>query len=127
VIGCAGVYWPVDNTENIGLPIPGMTLKLVPKQGKLELRVKGGTVTPGCFGDPELTKTSFDEEGFFKMGDAVRFLDPNAPEKGLAFDGRVAEQFKLNTGTWVSAGTLRPKVVSAASPYVRDAVICGMN
>jgi feruloyl-CoA synthase len=127
VIGCTTAYWLVDDPKNIGLPLPGITLKLIPNLGKLELRVKGDTVTPGYFRDPQLTQASFDEEGFFKMGDAVRFIDPDVPEKGLAFDGRIAEQFKLSTGTWVSAGTLRTEIVSTASPYVRDVVICGLN
>ena len=127
VIGATTVYWPMEHTGTIGLPIPGVTLKLVPNGGKLELRIKGGTVTKGYFRDPDKTAASFDEEGYFKMGDAVRFVDPDHPEAGLAFDGRIAEEFKLVTGTWVSAGTLRTKVVTAASPWVRDAVICGLN
>ncbi len=127
VIGATGVYWPMENTGTIGLPIPGVTAKLVPNGDKLEFRVKGGTVTQGYFRDPEKTRDSFDEEGFFKMGDAVRFVDPDHPEMGLAFDGRVAEEFKLATGTWVSAGTLRTQIVSATSPFVRDAIICGLN
>ncbi|XOV87827.1 MAG: AMP-binding protein [Pseudomonadota bacterium] len=127
VIGATSVYWPMENTGTIGLPIPGITAKLVPNGDKLEFRVKGGTVTQGYFRDPEKTRDSFDEEGFFKMGDAVRFVDPEHPERGLAFDGRVAEEFKLITGTWVSAGTLRTQLVSATSPLVRDAIICGLN
>lgn len=127
VIGATSVYWPMENTGTIGLPIPGVTVKLVPNAGKLEFRIKGGTVTPGYFRDEEKTRAAFDEEGFFRMGDAVRFVDPERPESGLAFDGRIAEEFKLVTGTWVSAGTLRTQIVTAASPWVRDAVICGLN
>ncbi len=127
VLGATQVYWPMDHPDNIGLPLPGMTLKLVPNRGRLELRVKGGTVTPGYYRDPQKTAESMDEEGFFKMGDAVRFVDPANPEKGLAFDGRIAEQFKLDTGTWVSAGTLRDQVLSATSPYLRDVIVCGLN
>lgn len=127
VIGATSVYWPMENTGTIGLPIPGVIVKLVPNEGKLEFRIKGGTVTRGYFRDPGKTAGSFDDEGFFKMGDAVRFVDPARPEAGLAFDGRIAEEFKLATGTWVSAGTLRTQVVTATSPWVRDAIICGLN
>lgn len=127
VIGCLSVYWPMEDSNNLGLPIPGNFIKLVPNGSKLEIRVKGNTVTPGYYKDPQRTAASFDEEGFFKMGDAVRFIDPAEPTRGLAFDGRIAEQFKLSTGTWVSAGTLRTKIVAATSPYVSDAVICGLN
>jgi feruloyl-CoA synthase len=127
VIGCLNVYWPMEDSNNLGLPIPGNIVKLVPSGDKLEIRVKGNTVTQGYYKDPERTAESFDEEGFFKMGDAVRFIDPAQPARGLAFDGRIAEQFKLSTGTWVSAGTLRTQIVAATSPYVRDAVICGLN
>ncbi len=84
-------------------------------------------VTRGYLNDPQKTRESFDDEGFFKMGDAVIFTDPDDPVKGLCFAGRVAEEFKLLTGTWVSAGTLRADVVTAASPYLKDAVICGLN
>jgi feruloyl-CoA synthase len=127
VLGATQVYWPMDHPDNVGLPLPGITIKLVPNAGRLELRVKGGTVTPGYFRDPGKTAESFDEEGFFKMGDAVRFVDADRPEKGLAFDGRIAEQFKLDTGTWVSAGTLRVQVLTATSPYLADVVVCGLN
>lgn len=127
VLGATQVYWPMDHPDNIGLPLPGVTIKLVPNGGRLELRVKGGTVSPGYFHDPQKTEESFDEEGFFKMGDAVRFVDPDRPEKGLAFAGRIAEQFKLDTGTWVSAGTLRTQVLTATSPYLSDVIVCGLN
>ena len=127
VLGATQVYWPMDHPGNVGLPLPGITIKLVPNGGRLELRVKGGTVSPGYFRDPEKTAESFDEEGFFKMGDAVRFVDSVRPEKGLAFDGRIAEQFKLDTGTWVSAGTLRTQVLTATSPYLSDVIVCGLN
>jgi len=127
VIGACNVYWPMENTGTIGLPIPGVSIKLVPNGSKLEFRIKGGTVTSGYFRDPEKTRESFDDEGYFKMGDAVRFVDADQPEAGLAFDGRVAEEFKLLTGTWVSAGTLRTQVISAASPFLRDVIICGLN
>ena len=127
VIGCCTVYWPMEGTGTIGLPIPGVEIKLAPNADKLEIRVKGSTVTPGYYRDEEKTRASFDSDGFFLMGDAVRFVDENNPVAGLAFDGRIAEEFKLMTGTWVSAGTLRTRIVSATSPYVRDVVICGLN
>ncbi|MCB1645064.1 MAG: AMP-binding protein [Pseudomonadales bacterium] len=127
VTGVTQVYWPMENPGTIGLPIPGVQIKLVPVGDKLEIRVKGGSVTRGYYKDPEKTASAFDEEGFFCMGDAVRFVDPERPEAGLAFDGRVAEEFKLLTGTWVSAGTLRTQVAGCCSPWVRDAIICGLN
>jgi feruloyl-CoA synthase len=127
VLGCLSVYWPMQEPGNIGLPVPGIEVKLVPNAGRLEIRVKGNAVTPGYLGDPDKSAARFDQEGFFLMGDAVRFLDPARPDRGLAFDGRIAEQFKLVTGTWVSAGTLRTQVVTATSPLIRDAVICGLN
>jgi feruloyl-CoA synthase len=109
----------------IGLPIPGVTLKLVPNGGKLEVRVKGPNITPGYFKQPELTVKVFDEEGFYLIGDAVRFADPEQPHLGLVFDGRVAEDFKLTTGTWVSVGTLRLKGVEKLAPLVQDIVVAG--
>lgn len=127
VLGATQVYWPMDHPDNIGLPLPGTTIKLVPNGGRLELRVKGDTVSPGYFRDPERTADSFDEEGFFRMGDAVRWVDPARPERGLAFDGRIAEQFKLDTGTWVSAGRLRTQVLTATSPLLSDLIVCGLN
>ena len=111
----------------IGLPLPGTTLKLVPSGDKLEVRVKGPTVASGYHKDPEKTAAAFDEEGFYKLGDAARFVDPEDPSKGLVFDGRVTEDFKLDSGTWVSVGTLRPDLVAACSPYVLDAVITGQD
>jgi feruloyl-CoA synthase len=89
--------------------------------------VKGPTVTSGYHNDPEKTAAAFDEEGFYKLGDACRFLDPDDPSQGLVFDGRVTEDFKLDSGTWVSVGTLRPDVVAACSPYVLDAVVTGQD
>jgi feruloyl-CoA synthase len=89
--------------------------------------VKGPTVTTGYHGDPEKTAAAFDEEGFYKLGDAARFVDDNDPAQGLVFDGRVTEDFKLDSGTWVSVGVLRPDLVAACSPYVQDAVIAGQD
>ena len=125
--GITVVHWEVERVGLIGLPLPGMTLKLAPSGDKLEVRVKGPTVTTGYHGDPEKTAAAFDEEGFYKLGDACRFVDPDDPAQGLIFDGRVTEDFKLSTGTWVSVGTLRPDVVAACSPWVFDAVITGQD
>jgi feruloyl-CoA synthase len=117
--------WQSKDSTNMGLPVPGVELKLVPNGGKLEARVKGPNVTPGYWRQPDLTAKSFDEEGFYKLGDAVKFEDPNDPGEGLLFDGRVAEDFKLSTGTWVSVGPLRARILSHFEPYVRDVVIAG--
>ena len=111
----------------IGKPAPGVTLKLVPNEGKLEARVKAVTVMPGYWRQPELTAKSFDEEGFYCLGDAFAYLDENNPDRGFRFDGRVSEDFKLDSGTWVSAGTLRAKFISAFAPWVQDIVLCGTN
>jgi feruloyl-CoA synthase len=102
-----------------------VSLKLTPNGGKLEVRVRGPNVTPGYWRQPEITQAAFDEEGFYKVGDALRFVDESRPELGLQFDGRVSENFKLLTGTWVSVGTLRIALVSACAPFVQDAVITG--
>lgn len=123
----SNVHWPNDTMGLIGLPLPGNTFKLVPAGDKQELRVKGVNVTPGYYRNEEKTKAAFDEEGFYRLGDAVRFVDPDAPEKGLAFDGRTAEEFKLANGTWVSAGKLRVQAVQAVNGALSDAVICGLN
>lgn len=124
---CLSRYWPCERNDVVGLPSPGAEIKLVPFGEKFELRVRGPGVTPGYLHDPEKTADSYDDEGYFKMGDAVRFADPEHPAAGLCFAGRVAEEFKLITGTWVSAGTLRADAVTAASPFVRDVVVCGLN
>ncbi|SNT12755.1 trans-feruloyl-CoA synthase [Noviherbaspirillum humi] len=109
----------------IGLPIPGVTLKLVPNGEKLEVRVKGPNVTPGYFRQPSLSAKAFDEEGFYLIGDAVRFVDPQQPELGLLFDGRVAEDFKLSSGTWVSVGAMRVKAIELMAPVAQDIAIAG--
>jgi len=118
---------PTANSTNMGTPVHGNVLKLVPNEGKLEMRVKGPNITPGYWRQPELTAKAFDEEGFYKLGDAFKFEDPSDVTKGLLFDGRVAEDFKLATGTWVSVGPLRAKLIDALSPYVRDVVIAGAD
>ncbi|HEX2559202.1 AMP-binding protein [Phenylobacterium sp.] len=125
--GITVVHWITERVGLIGLPLPGITLKLVPNGTKYEVRVKGPTVTRGYHNDPEKTAAAFDEEGFYSLGDAARFLDPAQPELGLVFDGRVTEDFKLDSGTWVSVGTLRPDLVAACSPYVMDIVVAGQD
>ncbi len=112
---------------NIGLPARGITLKLVPSEEKLEARLKGPNVTPGYWRDPDLSAAAFDEEGFYKLGDAFRFADPNDASKGFYFDGRIAENFKLNTGTWVSVGALRARFIDHFGEIVRDVVITGLD
>jgi feruloyl-CoA synthase len=119
------VHWLTEKVGLIGLPLPGITLKLVPNGTKLEVRVKGPTVTPGYLKRADLTKAAFDDEGFYSLGDAAKFVDENDPEKGLVFDGRVTEDFKLDSGTWVSVGTLRAQAIAAASPLIQDCVVCG--
>ena len=123
--GVTVVHWLTERVGLIGLPLPGITLKLVPNGTKLEVRVKGPTVTPGYLKRPDLTKAAFDDEGYYSLGDAAKFIDEEEPEKGLVFDGRVTEDFKLDSGTWVSTGTLRAQAVAAASPLIVDCVICG--
>ena len=111
----------------IGLPAAGNLVKLQPVGRKLEIRVKGAGVTPGYWRRPELTRAAFDDEGFYRLGDAVRLLDPEHPTRGLKFDGRIAEDFKLSSGTWVSVGPLRANLIQALSPFVQDVVITGLN
>ena len=119
--------WDFERPGNIGLPAPGVELKLVPNEGKLEARLKGPNITPGYWRRPDLTAGAFDEQGFYKIGDALKFVDENDPGKGLLFDGRLAEDFKLASGTWVSAGALRAQFVDHCAPLVRDAVIAGAD
>lgn len=119
------VHYPIDAPGVIGLPAPGAELKLVPAAGKEELRVRAPWVTPGYLGEAELTAAAFDEEGFYKTGDAGALVDPARPELGLRFAGRIAEDFKLTSGTWVHVGPLRVEVIAAAAPLVQDAVITG--
>ena len=109
----------------IGVPLPGMTVKLVPNGDKTEVRYHGPNVTPGYWRDAVQTAAAFDEEGFFCSGDAVKWLDPERPDLGFLFDGRVAEDFKLYTGTWVSVGPLRGRIVQEGAPYLQDVVIAG--
>ena len=120
-----GVHYAVDRAGIVGLPVPGCELKLLPAAGKLEARVRGPNVTPGYWGRDDLTKAAFDEEGYYRIGDALKFADPTKPELGLAFDGRIAEDFKLSTGTWVHVGATRVKLIAAGDPVIQDAVITG--
>jgi feruloyl-CoA synthase len=119
------VHFDIERAGVIGLPTPGCEVKLVPSGGKLEARVKGPNVTPGYLRSPELTKAAFDDEGYYRIGDALKFADPADPAKGLVFDGRVAEDFKLSTGTWVHVGAIRVKLIAAGNPVIQDAVITG--
>ena len=117
--------WESEHIGNIGLPLPGLELKLVPNEGKLETRMRGPNITPGYWRAPALTAAAFDEEGFYKIGDALKFADAAEPAKGLLFDGRIAEDFKLATGTWVSVGPLRMAFITQCAPLVRDVVLAG--
>ncbi|HUA51907.1 MAG TPA: feruloyl-CoA synthase [Candidatus Sulfotelmatobacter sp.] len=117
--------WETGRSGHIGVPAPGVDLKLAPVGDKLEARVRGPNVFPGYWRQPELTRTCFDDEGFWCMGDAVRFVDPSAPGRGLMFDGRLSEDFKLTSGTWVSVGPLRAAFIQHFAPLVRDVVIAG--
>jgi feruloyl-CoA synthase len=120
-------HFLLERAGNVGLPTPGVEMKLLPSGGKLELRVRGPNITPGYWKRPDLTAAAFDEEGFYKPGDAVRFADVNAPEKGVIFDGRLAEDFKLTTGTWVHVGALRVGALAACSPVLQDAAVAGAD
>jgi feruloyl-CoA synthase len=118
---------PQVNSGDLGLPCAGMRLKLVDTEGKTEVRYSGPNITPGYWRSPEATRDAFDDEGFFSTGDAVAWIDPSDIHRGLRFDGRIAEDFKLATGTFVSVGPLRAKVIAAGAPYVQDAVLTGIN
>nr|WP_299418496.1 feruloyl-CoA synthase [uncultured Emticicia sp.] len=111
----------------LGVPVAGMDVKLVPNGDKLEARYKAPNVTKGYWRNDEDTKKAFDEDGYYKTGDAVKFLDENNPDKGLVFDGRIAEDFKLSTGTWVNVGVLKAKVISKGSPIIQDVVLAGLD
>jgi feruloyl-CoA synthase len=119
------VHFHMERPGVIGLPVAGCELKLVPAGGKLEVRVRGAHVTPGYYQRPDLTAAAFDDEGFYRIGDAVKLADSSNPAKGIVFDGRVAEDFKLSTGTWVNVGALRTRLIAAADPVIQDAVITG--
>jgi feruloyl-CoA synthase len=119
--------WPQPRSGNVGLPCPGVSLKLVPMDGKFDARVKGPSVTPGYWNAPELTAKAFDAEGYYCFGDALRFADPDDPAQGFVFDGRTAENFKLDTGTWVNSGALRTGFIDHVGAAVRDVAIAGAD
>ena len=118
---------PDIRAGELGVPTPGMECKLVPVDGKIELRYRGPNITPGYWRASEATAESFDDEGFFCTGDAVQWIDPHDPHQGLRFDGRIAEDFKLVTGTFVSVGPLRARAIAAGAPYIQDVVVTGLN
>jgi len=121
------VYFPTAHAGNLGLPIPGTEVKLSPDQGKMGLSVKGPNVTPGYWKNPEATRKAFDADGFYEMGDAGKLVNAEVPEQGVAFDGRLAENFKLQSGTWVNVGMLRVAVIDQLRPLCMDAVVTGEN
>lgn len=118
-------HFPMDRAGNIGVPAPGVTLKLMPNGSKLEVRVAGPNVMAGYLSEPELSAAAFDDEGFYRIGDAVQLADPDDPAAGLLFDGRVSEDFKLTTGTWVNVGGLRTGLLAECSPVLQDLVVAG--
>jgi feruloyl-CoA synthase len=120
-----GVHFPIARAGVIGLPIPGTELKMLPNAGKLELRLRGPNITPGYFKHDDLTAEAFDEDGFYITGDAGKFADPDDASKGILFDGRIAEDFKLLTGSWVSTGVVRVGAISACTELIQDAVVTG--
>ena len=119
------VHYDIERAGVIGLPTPGVELKMVPNAGKMELRVRGPNVTPGYFKREDLTRAAFDADGFYRIGDAGRFADPDDPAKGIEFDGRIAEDFKLSSGTWVHVGALRIRAIAAGAPVIQDCVVTG--
>ncbi|RUR71508.1 feruloyl-CoA synthase [Variovorax guangxiensis] len=121
------VTGPDVKSGDVGLPAPGIELKLIEVDGKTEVRYRGPNITPGYWRAPEATAEAFDEEGFFSTGDAVKWIDEGNIHRGLRFDGRIAEDFKLATGTFVSVGPMRAKIIAAGAPYVQDAVLTGIN
>jgi feruloyl-CoA synthase len=122
-----GTYWDTERVGLIGLPFPGVELKMIPIGSKYELRLRGINVMPGYFGRPDLTKAAFDEEGFYCIGDAGVFVDPDDPLQGIIFAGRVVEDFKLTTGTFVHVGSLRTDAIAAATPVIQDALVAGQD
>ncbi len=119
--------WQSKDSTNMGVPVPGVELKLVPCDGKLEARLRGPNIMPGYWRQDELTAVAFDADGYYRLGDALKFQDPEDPGEGLLFDGRVAEDFKLATGTWVNVGPLRARLLAQLEPYARDVVIAGAD
>lgn len=123
----SSTHWATDQPGEIGLPAPGLQLKLIPVTDTYEARVKGPNVTPGYLGRPDLTEKAFDEEGFYRIGDTVSFLNPERPELGLRFTGRISENFKLANGTWVSIGNMRAAILAATRGVLLDIVVAGEN
>jgi len=119
------IHFPATRAGVIGLPVPGTELKMLPSGGKMELRLRGPCMTPGYFRRDDLTDDAFDEDGFYRTGDAGKFVDPDDPAKGILFDGRIAEDFKLLTGSWVSTGMVRVAAISACTEVIQDAVVTG--
>jgi feruloyl-CoA synthase len=120
-----GRMWDTADASNVGLPPPGVEVKLVPFEGKYEARLKGPSIMPGYWRQPELTAAAFDDEGFYRLGDSFAFENEKKPEKGLIYKGRIAEDFKLSTGTWVHVGPLRASLIEHFAPLVRDVVLAG--
>ncbi|MEQ9347903.1 MAG: feruloyl-CoA synthase [Thalassospira sp.] len=119
--------WAVNQAGSVGLPAVGLDVKLVPNGEKLEVRLKGPSITPGYWKQPDKTRESFDDEGYYLIGDALKFVDPDDTDRGFLFDGRVCEDFKLSTGTWVHAAAIRTAIAQTFAPYVRDAVLAGLD
>ncbi len=124
--GCMAIYFPTEEV-GIGLPMPGISLKLVPNGPRYEVRLRGPMITPGYLANPDANRDIFDDEGFYRTGDTAQLHDPDDIHKGLKFAGRLAEEFKLATGTWVSAGRLRAEFLEAFAPLVSDVLVCGEN
>ena len=119
------VHYRIDRAGNVGVPAPGTEIKLVPSGDRMEVRVRGPNITPGYFKRPDLTRELFDDDGFYCPGDAMRLEDPRDPSRGLIFDGRIGENFKLSTGTWVGVGALRVAAIAACGPVMEDGVLTG--
>ena len=117
--------WPEETAGNVGLPIPGLELKLVPMEGKYDSRLRGPSVMDGYWRRPDLSSEAFDEEGYYRFGDALKFVDPDDVSKGLMFDGRTAENFKLDTGTWVTTGPLRVAAMDHFAGLIREIALAG--
>jgi len=125
--GCMLIHFDTDKV-GIGLPCPGMAVKLVPlEDDRYEVRMKGWNIMPGYLNRPDLATEIFDREGYYKLGDSARFQNPDNPEEGLAFAGRLAEEFKLGSGTWVAGGSVRASVIAALAPVVTDLLLCGSD
>jgi feruloyl-CoA synthase len=118
---------PIDRPGMVGLPAPGLECRLLPNENKWELRLRGPSITPGYWRQPDVTAASFDEEGYYRIGDALKFIDEDDPGAGFLFDGRIAEDFKLATGTWVNMAAVRGGIVAGFAPFVRDAVLAGAD